>query len=227
MIRGVIGCGAVIAAVSMAAGQAAGAVVVHDNSAGTFKWTLGLHDVDGSEIPGTFLDITQPPTQDSHRRAGAFGKWYWPNQSSSSPGTRRLLGEAGAEIAKTSEKIDILWKDSVFQVMPPRDYDPGEPVTTHDNWSHFAVPYFWHLPFSVDLNTGTPGFDKDVYLGLRVKLTDNQWHYGWIHFIDYYNPVMWAYETEPNVPISISVPSPAIGTSILMLTLGACVQRRR
>ncbi|MCC6425215.1 MAG: hypothetical protein IT435_00205 [Phycisphaerales bacterium] len=195
------------------------AVVVYDNSAGTFWWYSGVRPFGDPETPGSFLDITQPPTQTGERRPGTMGKWYRPNNASNEPGTRFLDAETGVQTARTNNWVDIYWKDAIFQAMPTRDYEPTEIVTAADNWRDQST-YFWHHPWDATFDVGTPGIGKDAYLGVRVKMTDNQWHYGWIHYLNYMTPVAWAYETEANVPIQIPVPSPSAGLFLFMMGLG-------
>jgi hypothetical protein len=193
--------------------SATAAVVVYDNSDGTFGWQIGLRDLSGIQRYGTYLDITQPPTQSGEKRAGTITKWYYANSSSSEPALRYLDGEGNAQTAGTTNDANAT-----------RDYNAGELVGSSDNWSGGNV-YYWHLPFSSDLTTGTPVITENAHLGVRVRLADNQWHYGWIHFIDYRTPIAWAYETEPNVPIQIPVPSPSAATMLLALSTTAIATR--
>lgn len=223
--HGRMGMAAGIALLSGMCAAAAGSVVVYDNSDGTFGWEIGVHDLDGSLYPGTFLDITQPPTQSGDQRPGAFGKWYYPNFASDEPAIRRLIGESGAEAAKTTDVVSLYWNDHYVHVRPTRDYAPGETVSVSDNWSTSST-YFYHLPFSSDLSQGTPAIGDHAYLGVRVKMTDAQWHYGWILFIDFKTPVMWAYETEPNVPVQIPVPGPSAAGLVIVVGLGLRSRQR-
>jgi hypothetical protein len=197
--------------------SASAAVVVYDNSDGTFGWQIGLRDLSGIQRYGTYLDITQPPTQSGEKRPGTITKWYRANSSSSEPAYRYVDGEGGVETAETTNIVKIIWNDEILNVYPARDYQAGEAVQSTDRWGDQST-YYWHLPFSSDLTTGTPGISTDAYLGVRVKMADNQWHYGWIRFIDYRTPIAWAYETEPNVPIQIPVPSPGIASISLVLS---------
>ncbi|MCC6425207.1 MAG: hypothetical protein IT435_00165 [Phycisphaerales bacterium] len=202
-----------------------GAVTVYDNSDGTFFWKLSIRDVDGTPYPGTFLDITQPPTQSGARRPGTLGKWYYPNQSSDEPAIRNLIGETGVQTARTTDLVTFPWDDIHIQTRPIRDYDPGERVEASANW-HVGAPYFFHLPFSYSFEEGTPGIKDPTYVGIRVKLADNQWHYGWIYFTEYQWPMMWAYETEPNVPIQVPIPEPT-GASLIVCGLSLSFRRHR
>ncbi len=202
-----------------------GGVVTYDNSAGTFFWQLSIRDVDGTPYPGTFLDITQPPTQSGEQRPGSLGKWYRPNQASDEPALRQLICESGVQVAKTTDYKFISWEDQVFVVKPIRDYTAGETVATSDNWV-VGETYFYHLPFSYSLEEGTSAIGDPAYLGVRVKMADNQWHYGWIYFTQYAWPTMWAYETEANVPIQIPVPGPGVGAVAVVVGLGLTCRRR-
>ncbi len=206
--------------------ETSGAVVVYDNTDGTFGWEIGVRGLDGSVYPGTFLDITQPPTQTGEQRAGTLGKWYYPNFASDEPALRRLIGEDGVESARTTDVVSLYWNDHHYlHVRPTRDYSSGEAINAGDNWNGGST-YFYHVPNSSDLGKGTPAISDHAYLGVRVKMTDQQWHYGWILLIDYKTPVMWAYETEPNVPVQIPVPSPAGGSIVILAGFGVHPRRR-
>ncbi|MCC6427018.1 MAG: hypothetical protein IT435_09385 [Phycisphaerales bacterium] len=215
-----VGLSAIGAALLAAAsGPSWGSVVVYDNSAGTFWWYSGVRPLGDPETPGSFLDITQPATQSGERRTGTMGKWFYPNNSSSSPGLRVLDGEREVQTARTTEIKHLFWKDHYIHVKPTRDYLEGELVASSDNWDGQST-YFWHLPWDATFDVGTPGIGTDAYLGVRVKMADNQWHYGWIHYLDYMTPIAWAYETEPNTPIQIPVPSPSASLYLVMMGLG-------
>lgn len=207
--------------------QAADAVVViHDNADQTFFWKLSIRDVDGTPYPGTFLDITKAASeQTGEQRPGTIGKWFRPNQSSSSPGLRMFIGESGLQTAQTTDSVLIPWKEHWFNVHPTRDYAPGESVAASDKWSVDSI-YFWHLPWSMSFEVGSPGIGDPAYLGVRVKMADNQWHYGWIYFTEYQWPLAWAYETEPNVPIQIPVPGPSVGICFVLSSLSLRFRRR-
>lgn len=79
----------------------------------------------------------------------------------------------------------------------------------------------------MSLEEGTPAVGNPAYLGVRVKMADNQWHYGWIYFTEYAWPTMWAYETEPNVPIQVPVPGPAVCAGLIVCGLGLSSRRHR
>ncbi|MCC6427198.1 MAG: hypothetical protein IT435_10305 [Phycisphaerales bacterium] len=95
-----------------------------------------------------------------------------------------IVGESGAEVARTADWVWIYWQEWIFEVKPTRDYAPGEFVAPPDNWL-YETTYYWHLPFQSDFDTGASGIGDPAYLGVRFKMSDNQWHYGWIYFTDY------------------------------------------
>jgi hypothetical protein len=211
--------------VALFATAARAEVVVFDNTDGTFDWRLGTIDIDGTFYPGTFLDITKSAAeQTGERRAGTIGQWYRPNNASDAPAIRSLIGEDGVRTAKTTDTVRITWNDQFFFVKPTRDYAPGESVSVSDNWK-LESTYFWHLPFSISLKVGSPAIGNPAYVGVRVKMPDDQWRYGWILFSEYQFPMAWAYETEPNTPIQIPVPAPA-GAAMCLAT-GVMMSLRR
>ncbi|MCK6477295.1 MAG: hypothetical protein L6Q35_10735 [Phycisphaerales bacterium] len=205
-----------------------GSVVVFDNSDNQFFWEIGIKPIGAAEIPGTFLDITQPPSQSGERRPGTLGKWYRPNESSDSAAVRYLIGELDVQTARTTDLVKIKWSDDFppYHVWATRDYLPGEHVGEDARWDTES-PYFFHEPFSSSLDEGASAVGDPAYLGVRVKMADNQWHYGWIYFTEYKWPAMWAYETEPNTPIQVPVPGPSIGMSAMVGVFGLCSRRNR
>ncbi|MCC6426834.1 MAG: hypothetical protein IT435_08430 [Phycisphaerales bacterium] len=222
----VLGTSVGISALAAAIEFAGAAVVVYDNSDQTFFWKLSIRDIDGTPYPGTFLDITKSASeQTGEQRPGTIGKWYRPNQTSSSPATRSIIGEDGVRTAKTTDWVWIPWKDKTFHVQPTRDYMPGELVESSDNWA-LESTYFWHLPFSMGFEGGSSGIGDPAYLGVRVRMADNQWHYGWIYFTEYQWPLAWAYETEPNMPIQIPVPAPSAGIYLMIAGLSLRSRQR-
>jgi len=210
----VIGMIAGAALVAATGASSSAAVVVYDNTAGEFKWWSGIHFTDHSERDGTFLDITQPPSQTGERRPGTLGKWYRPNETSSNPAIRQFAGEAGVETPQTDEGVFLWWNDQWIKPRITREYLPGELITTEANWEQRSN-YFYHLPFSGEFSEGTPAISELAYIAVRTKLSD-RWHYGWILFADYMTPLKWAYETEPDVLIQVPVPAPGVAVGFVL-----------
>jgi hypothetical protein len=219
--------GAMIAFVATAAFLspiAAAAVVVHDNRDGTFKWVISIDLFGADDIKGTFLDITQPPSQSGAEMSHTFGQWYVPNQTSSEPGFQIISGVSNsiAQAAKTTDFVLIEWNGTSALQKPLREYFFNEAVSASDNWQGIGV-YFYYLPGYDDFNHGTSAISNLAYLGVRTKI-NNKFHYGWILLEDYTNPVMWAYETIPETPIQIPVPAPP---GVLALVCAALIHSRR
>ncbi|MFG0291756.1 MAG: hypothetical protein ACF8MJ_01230 [Phycisphaerales bacterium JB050] len=97
------------------------------------------------------------------------------------------------------------------------------------------------LEFFVELTTDTfslsggavPNFGSEMTLGVSVELA-GETHYGWVHFVwteqandffSIYQPVEWAYESEPGVPITAAVPAPA--SAVILGLFGTVGLRRR
>jgi hypothetical protein len=181
-------------------------VVVFDNTAGTFNWKVSISDLFEVDY-GSFLDITQPPTQSGERKSGSFGRWLGLNVSGGDPTVRDIVAVGDSEVADIGYQIEVDWNGMTLGTHSIREYDAGEYVDSSAAW-RFGCQYFLHLPFSTDLNTGTPLISTLAYLGVK-RVVGNQINYGWILLKDYTKPVIWAYETEPNTPIQIPVPTPA------------------
>lgn len=197
---------ALLVSASLAGTASHAAVVVHDNRDGTFKWWTGIRNTDATELPGTFLDITRPASeQTGERLPGTLGQWYRPNESSSGPARRFFEGD---EVEIATEEKTLWWNGRpITPYAATREYYQGEHVAPDALWFEQSN-YFFHLPFSGSLSEGTAAISPRAYLGIRAKL-DGQWHYGWILFEDFKTPLMWAYETEADTPIQIPVPAPS------------------
>ncbi|MCC6427029.1 MAG: hypothetical protein IT435_09440 [Phycisphaerales bacterium] len=222
----VLGTCAGIALLAAAIECAGAAVVIHDNFDGTFKWVTGL-DVPGDDVgeyPGTLLDITRPASEQSGERLpGTIGKWYRPNQSSSSAARRFLYGEDGVQTPLTDEPVVLWWNDQWIAPKVTREYFPGEVISSQADWKGSST-YFSHAPGSDTLSEGTPAISPLAYIALRVKIAD-RWHYGWILFAEYDIALQWAYETEPDTPIQVPIPAP--GGAFVALLGGIFVIKRR
>ena len=215
--------GLVFLGVSVHAATTLAAVIVHDNSAREFVWTIGLRFTDHSELPGNFLDITQPPSQSGERLPGTFSYWIRPSYTSSDPGILFFQGEPGAQTARTSDWVELLWNNMMIGVKPTREYFYGEHVMQPDNWLSVST-YYYLLPHSFSLAGGTPAISVAAYLGVRTQVA-GRWHYGWILFTEYLTPAMWAYETTPDTPIEIPIPAP--GSACILLAGSLLITRRR
>jgi hypothetical protein len=209
---------------ALVASMSSAAVVVHDNADGTFEWKRSFSISGGEDILGTFLDITQPPTQSGTQKAGSFGRWFFPNMSGSEPGLSTIVGEGTAQSARTGDFVQLDWNGKTINVIPTREFYPGEVVGGSANWQGISL-YFFHNPFFDDFVNGAPAISTLAYVGVRIKAS-NSYRYGWILLEDYTKPVMWAYETQIGVPIQIPVPAPS---NVIFATVftGIYVRRRR
>ncbi|MCC6428722.1 MAG: hypothetical protein IT435_18110 [Phycisphaerales bacterium] len=221
----VIGMIAGAALVAATGASSSAAVVVYENFENEFFWEIGVHNTDHTEMPGTFLDITQPASQSGERKPGTFGKWYNPNIASGDPAIRYLRGEPSAEVVQTTELKVLEWNGGFVAGYMLREFEGGEQVQVNARW-RFTAPYFYHFPFSDDLAFGTPAISESAFVGVRTTIA-GRWHYGWILFTDLKWPYMWAYETEPDMPIQIPVPAPSAGICLTIASLGLCSRQRQ
>ncbi|MCC6428534.1 MAG: hypothetical protein IT435_17160 [Phycisphaerales bacterium] len=202
------------------------AVVTHDNRDGTFKWTRTLHLVGEDPIYGTYLDIRLPPTQNGERLAGTLGSWLSPGITGSSPGIFQLVGESNASVSLYDGYKTYEWNGDTITTVPIMEYQPGAFVVSSDKWNQLGMHYF-ALPFTYEMDGGTPLIAPLAYLGVRIKTGPSSYNYRWILFEDWTNPLMWAYETTPNTPIQIPIPAPAAWLMFAGLAHAAIRHRRR
>jgi hypothetical protein len=201
------------------------AVVIHDNRDGTFEWTPTVYLGDSNPIYGTFLDIRKPPSQSGEAGAGTIHKWFSYGHTGSSPGIWQMRGENGAEITQTTDWKDLYWNGSWHSSKPLREYQVEEPVSADDQWSTWAK-YYYSLPHSFGMEGGLPWIADLAYFGVRIKNANNTYTYGWVLFEDWSKPLMWAYETTPNTPIQIPIPTPGALGFGLACTVWAGRRRR-
>jgi hypothetical protein len=211
--------------ITLASTAANAAVIVHDNADETFQWKRSVHIFGSEDIIGTFLDITQPPTQSGTLVSGSFGRWYYPNITGSEPGLSRIISTGSSETARTTGSIKLYWNNQDIFVTPTREYTPSELVISDANWRS-ASTYFYHNPFSDDFVNGAPAISSLAYVGVRI-IESEGYRYGWILLEDYTKPVMWAYETQIGVPIQIPVPGPGVASGVLFALMSAVAPRRR
>lgn len=201
------------------------AVVVYDNRDGVFNWAVSVNAPGVEPRYGAFLDITQPPTQSGERLPGTFGRWLSKNGSSSDPTIRRIAGEGESRVARLDHEIVIEWNNIELSVLPLREYMPGETIGTEASW-YFFGSYYYHLPFSELFSNGTPLVSELAYVGVK-RVVDGQVNFGWILLQDYTKPVMWAYETEPGVPIQVPIPSAPAAVMFLVACTHFGLNRNR
>ncbi|MCC6428098.1 MAG: hypothetical protein IT435_14910 [Phycisphaerales bacterium] len=182
------------------------AVVIYDNSAGEFEWKLSERMVDGSTgALGTFLDITQPPSQSTEQRSGSFGRWFRWNSSGSEPAQSFIEGYQNNDAEQVPTiKQTLIWDGMTIKPITIRQYAEGESTSPSHGWEWQGV-YFYHLPFTPSFEGGTPAIDTLAFLGARVK-KNGKYHYGWILFQDYTTAIAWAYETIPDTMITVPAP---------------------
>lgn len=215
-------------------GALRGEVVLFDNSAGTFVWIANA-----GTGPGGAFDPTLAPGQQ-----GNFAE------------SRRLRYSASLGGSGTIVSADFIAMGSAIRIagnpVPTRVFGPnpgqereflhaatfqiGEQVGPNAPYPapvNINVGYF-------NVNLGRHGFlGQHPFVGFWVILGDGLPRYGWIEF-DYreslihpdgdrglmYQPIRWAYETEPNTPITV-VPSPGAVSLLGVAAIGAWLSTPR
>ncbi|MCC6425812.1 MAG: hypothetical protein IT435_03220 [Phycisphaerales bacterium] len=211
------------AAILLSAGAARAEVVVSDNRDGTFQWTRTIYLGDGNPLYGTYLDIRQSPLQTGDAGPGKLLNWFSYGFTGSSPGNFELIGDPGTELAWNEDFKTYFWNGGPLTTIPLNEFAPGEFVDSSYTWKRYGLHYL-ALPFSFEMNGGTPLIAPLAYLGVRIKTGPASYNYGWILYENWTNPLMWAYETTPNTPIQIPIPTP--GALAVGIT-GIIVLRRR
>ncbi len=201
------------------------AVVIHDNRDGTFEWTPTVYLGDSNPIYGTFLDIRKPPSQSGETGAGTIHKWFSYGHTGSSPGIWDIRGVQGAETTHANEWKDQFWNGSWHSTVPIREYQSNVSVSADGKWFTWAG-YYYSLPHSFGMEGGLPWIADLAYFGVRIKNANNTYNYGWVLFEDWSKPLMWAYETTPNTPIQIPIPTPGAAGLVLIGTAWTCRRRR-
>ncbi len=214
--------------------SAFGAVVMFDNSNATFVWVAN-GDLPN---PGAAFDPTLPPQgQSMFNAARSLSHGAGRGGSSSSVIADAFVSFGDSlRIARTTVPRVVNGPNAGQQTTFDRVaqiFQGGEVVGSAGLFDQAGV----HVgAFNIGLGS-IPFLGQHPFVGFRVILGDNQFHYGWIEFdrrsgptaevgggsVLMYQPVRWAYETLPNTPITV-VPSPgALG----MLALGGMMAARR
>ena len=217
-------------------GAVSAEVVLFDNTAGTFFWVANA-----DTGPGGAFDPTLAPSQQA-----SFAESRRLRYGASLGGSGTIVS---ADLIAMGSAIRIAGNPvptRVFGPNPGQERDflhaatflPGEQVGPNTMYPDPVPP----MPPNIivgyfNVNLGRHGFlGQHPFVGFRVTLDDGLPRYGWIEF-DYreslihpdgdlglmYQPVRWAYETEPNTPIT--VPSP--GALSLLALAGLRAARRR
>ncbi len=187
------------AVVLAAAGCASADVIIFEND-GTFDWVPSV----GGSL-GNGLDITQDATQSGAITANTF-EWIAVGPPTS--------GGTGYADAYSSGSTNRMMLGSV---------EPGEMIGPSSDFIVGTSLYEYNFSDGV---TEWIGFQAN--LGVKIEIAGED-HYGWIRLQwtgNRYDPIAWAYETEPGVAImATDIPAPA--TLAPLAAFGALTMRRR
>ena len=191
---------------------ARGDVVIFDNRDGEFGWHSTCDPKICTPDTGTYLDVTQPPSQsgDSNEITFslffevAFGTPHWDTFT-----IRRASGSPLGVIQTAADDAATVLLD---ETGTPTDFDfarelgPGGVVDSGLNFVNYA---FLFASNAYTLPPTMEEIETPRYIGVSI-ISDSQLHYGWILLDtfgnDYYpdfEPLLWAYETDPETPITI------------------------
>ncbi len=195
-------------------------VVVHDNTNGQFVLGAMLNLFDPSLAP-TSQAAAVPERSITY--FGGFG-----GGSGTPQGDGIGCGEAlRVPLNPVPFQIRVPPINNLFEFFLTQTFANGEPVGPDEDYANGGTMALFRTGFRTPLVGLTP------FTGFRLQLADGV-HFGWIQwlwssgpFFDggtilMYQPIRWAYETEPNVPIVVPAP-----TAIGLLALAGLVASRR
>ncbi len=217
------------AVVSIATGSCFGDVVVHDNTNLSFRFVAQQQMVPTSG--NRFNPLLSAADQALADPALSFRYVIPFIGGSQTPGTESIVGDGGFEIVRASAPVEIRNGFGVpFETFPALAFAAGDHVDALEDFARSpAVSWYTFFAGRIPLlgDRATIGWRQAVPGGFR---------YGWIElefqivdqppnslsFNNLYQPLRWAYETEPNVPIVVPAP-----TAIGLLALAGLVASRR
>lgn len=180
-------------------GTASASVITFEND-GTFNWIPSV----GGDL-GNGLDITQDANQSGAITANTF-EWFAVGPASSDD-----VGYAQAYSSGSEPRMMMGSVDPGEMIGPSSEFVGGTELYTY-TFSNY--PMTWLGPYP--------------NLGVKIEI-GGQEHYGWIRLQwtgNRYDPIEWAYETEPGVPImATAIPTPA--SLAPLAVFGAIGLRRR
>ncbi len=221
---------AVIILVIMKARIAQGEVVMFDNTSSQFLWVA-----DGDvTTPGSRFDpvISSESQQHVLTTGRQLNYSAFLGAGSNDVLSDSILCGASIRIARGAATVVISGpqqgQETTFQ--PAMTFADGAMVGAGLDYQQF-----------VSVGVFNPSFGRRDFLGqravvgFRAILSDGLPHFGWIEFnrrdgplasgftVNMYQPIRWAYETEPNTPITV----PASTAAVLLAGAGAAAAGRR
>ncbi|MFI4855121.1 MAG: hypothetical protein ACIAQF_09130 [Phycisphaerales bacterium JB065] len=180
-------------------GVASADVVMFEND-GTFSW------IAGGSFPGNGLDITQDANQSGEITDNTFEWIHFSPPSSKSEGSASAYSSGGTNRIMSGSVA------AGDMIGPSSDFTFGTGLFTY-TFSDGVIDWLGYY----------------ATLGVKIEI-EGQEHYGWIRLQwggeFYYEPIAWAYETEPGVAImATNIPAPA--TLAPLAAFGALTMRRR
>jgi len=211
MLRTLIAVGVVAA---LLGSPALGEPIIFDNRDGEFDWNYTCDPSVCIPDPGTYLDITQTPSQSGESSEFTF-QLYW----DTSPATPHwdirglgqwLLNQPDEQRIATDDEPTLLLGDggTVEEFYFARELGPGDIVDGELNMRIFA--YLWAYNPGNPTPEVTEVIDRPSYIGVSL-IRNSQLHYGWIlvdspdkfYLAGNFEPLLWAFETTPDTPIAI------------------------
>ena len=214
--------------------QARSAVVVYDNTSlttPTFVWVASNllstgSSFDPTRSPEDQAGVTTPP---------AMG--YSGHSTLGAPGSLAINGfncSTGLNVIRDATGIPIDTPRGPATLFPATVFRVGDTIGPGANYRQNA-----DAAFTGDFLGGNVFrlLGQSPVVGFRATLADGI-HYGWIEFnwttgprsdgsvILMYQPLRWGYETLPNVPITIAIPTPAGIAPLVAFGLFASRRRR-
>ncbi len=187
---------------------ALGEPIIFDNRNGEFEWSYFCYCKPPS---GTFVDVTQSPSQSGESSDTNFGLLYLPEVATPHWVTRWLTNADDFPPDMIQVAADDVATVLVDETGIPTDFyfarelGPGDIVDGGMNMRHSGALWVFNPggPFPEVLEM----IDTPTFIGVSF-IRNAQLHYGWIlvdtiTFEINFEPLMWAYESTPDTPIVI------------------------
>jgi len=208
-------------------------VIVFDNQDGAFA----LRARGDSVEPRSVLDPTLPAAAQTSQ--GLFERGFYhfaaSGGGSDSPQGDGFFCGANMRLARSTTPIEVRnGVGAVTTFFPTQVFAAGESVGNGPDYQETVITALFHIAGDA---FHAPFLGQSAYMGFRLNLADGP-HFGWVELdfrtgifssgggtIPMYQPIRWAYESQPNVPIA--VPGPSVGGCLAVGALAVGLRRRR
>ncbi|MGQ0626757.1 MAG: hypothetical protein ACT4PL_01495 [Phycisphaerales bacterium] len=210
----------------------AASVIEHSNAERTFVWRAN------PGFAGGVGDLLEPLLSANQQSEAVFSRSLFyvagVGGGSESPQGDAVQGSATMRVVQSPIPLLITNRFGVVTTFQPLQAIPaGSLLGASANYRNFGTAAIYYLGGNM---VHAPLLGQSAFIGFNMTLADGP-HYGFVELmfttgpvgnsgeiIPMYQPLRWAYESQPNVPIVVPGPGPALA---FVLFAPLAVRRRR